>query len=97
MKELIEKVKTTAGITDEQAKGSINAVTQYLKERMPQHLQSQVDSMLRGERYSESAKSSAMHPAEEIKNKTRDAFDDGSVKKEDRGSINKNKTSDTIK
>ncbi len=97
MKELIEKVKTTAGVTEEQAKGSINAVTQYLKERMPQHLQSQVDSILTGERFTESTKSSAIHPADEIKNKSRDAFDDGSVEKEERGSINKNKTSDTIK
>lgn len=97
MKELIEKVKTTAGVTEEQAKGSINAVTQYLKERMPQHLQSQMDSMLKGERFSESVNPSAMHSAEENKNKTREAFDDGREKKDEAGRTIKNKTSDTIK
>ena len=35
MQELIKKVSESAGVTDEQAKKSIETVSAYLKEKMP--------------------------------------------------------------
>jgi len=48
MQELIEKLKTEAGLTDEQAKKAIEAIKNYVVEKFPM-LESAVNNMFGGE------------------------------------------------
>lgn len=48
MHELINMVKSKAGISDDQAKQAVETVINALKQRLPSSLSSQIDSALSG-------------------------------------------------
>lgn len=48
MNELINMVKSKAGISDDQAKQAVETVINALKQRLPSSLSSQIDSALSG-------------------------------------------------
>ena len=76
MNELIEKVKASAGITDEQAKNSIETVSAYLKSKMPKSFHSQIDNLVNGGKLSEGIKEKLMDTAIDVKEKTEDVMKD---------------------
>lgn len=76
MQELIEKLKEAAGITDEQAKNSIDTISKYLKDKMPKSFHSQIDNMMEGGKLSEGIKEKMMDTAIDVKEKAEDVFDD---------------------
>lgn len=78
MQELINKLKETAGINDEQAKASIETISKYLKDKMPKSFHSQIDNMLEGGKLSEGIKEKLVDTAVDIKEKAEDVF--GEVK-----------------
>ncbi|MBC8173764.1 MAG: hypothetical protein H7X71_07655 [Chitinophagales bacterium] len=76
MQELINKVKEAAGINDEQAKKSIETVSAYLKDKMPDALKSQIDNLVAGGKLSEGIKEKLADTAVDVKEKVEDIFDD---------------------
>jgi uncharacterized protein (DUF2267 family) len=76
MQDLINKLKETAGVSDEQAKKTITVISEYLKDKMPKSFHSQIDNMLDGGTLSEGVKEKIMDVAVDAKEKTEDVFDD---------------------
>lgn len=97
MKDLIEKVKTNAAVSDEQATASIHTVAQYLKDRMPKSLHGQIDNMLKGEKFSESLKESFMDAAVDAKEKGQEILKDVAEKTEEVARNVKDKVSGLFK
>ncbi len=97
MKELIEKVKTAAGLTEEQASLSITTVADYLKEKMPKSLHGQIDNMLKGEKFSESIKETLMDAAVDAKEKSQEVLKDVADKAEDAAKAIKDKVGNLFK
>lgn len=83
MQELINKIKESAGLTDEQAKKSIETVSEYLKSKMPKSFHSQIDNMLNGGKLSEGIKEKLIDVAVDAKEKTEDALKDVAAKLEE--------------
>lgn len=82
MEELIRKVATEAGISEDQSKKAIHTVSLYLKDRLPGFLQTQIDPILGGKSWDDSLKDQAQGIGEEVKNRAdalasdlKDAFD----------------------
>ena len=48
MDELVKLVAKKAGISEEQAKMAVDVVVDFLKDRLPEPLDSQIDSLLEG-------------------------------------------------
>jgi uncharacterized protein (DUF2267 family) len=59
MNELVQKVVQQAGIPEETAQKAISAVVDFLKERMPGPLATQLESLLNGEGGGESGLTAA--------------------------------------
>jgi len=97
MQEIIDKVKQSSGITDEQAKNSINTVAEYLKSKMPKSLHSQIDNMLKGEKFSDSLKETFMDAAVEAKEKSQEVLKDVVEKTEEAAKNIKEKVSNLFK
>ncbi|MBC8046550.1 MAG: hypothetical protein H7Y00_07125 [Fimbriimonadaceae bacterium] len=76
MQELINKLKETAGINDEQAKLSIETISKYLKDKMPKSFHSQIDNMMNGGKLSEGIKEKLIDSAVDAKEKVEDVFDE---------------------
>ncbi len=74
MQELISKVSAAAGITEEQAKKSIDTVSSYIKDRLPESFRSQMDNLLSGGNLSEGVKSKLNEVASEMRGKAEDVF-----------------------
>jgi len=56
MQELISKVAVAAGISEEQAKKSIETVSEYLKQRVPESFRTQIDNLMSGGKLSDGVK-----------------------------------------
>jgi len=97
MKELIEKVKSSANVSDEQATKSIETVAQYLKDKMPKSLHSQIDNMLNGEKFSDSLKETFMDAAIEAKEKSQEVLKDVAEKTEEAAKSIKEKMGNLFK
>ncbi len=74
MQELINKLKETANLTDEQAKSSIAIVSEYIKTKMPKTFHSQIDNMIGGGKLSEGIKEKLMDVAVETKDRTEEVL-----------------------
>lgn len=48
MEELIKQVSAKAGISEEQARGAVNTVLGFLKDRLPEPIAGQVDNVVAG-------------------------------------------------
>lgn len=48
MDELIKRITEKTGISEDQARGAINTVTGFLKEKLPAPIAGQVDSVISG-------------------------------------------------
>ncbi len=83
MQELINKIKDATGISDEQAKKSIETVSDYLKAKTPKSFHSQIDNMVNGGTLSEGIKDKLMDVAVSIKEKTEDILQEAADKLED--------------
>ena len=83
MEELVKKVTESAGVTDEQAKTSIETISAYLKEKMPKSFHSQIDNMVNGGKLSEGVKEKLMDTAVDVKEKTKEIFKDVADKTEE--------------
>ncbi len=83
MEDLIKKVTESAVVTDEQAKKSIETISEYLKEKMPKSFHSQIDNMLAGGKLSEGIKEKLMDTAVDMKEKTEEIFKDVADKTEE--------------
>jgi len=97
MTELIEKVKSSANVSDEQATKSIETVAQYLKGKMPKSLHSQIDNMLNGEKFSDSLKETFMDAAIEAKEKSQEVLKDVAEKTEEAAKSIKEKMGNLFK
>lgn len=80
MKDLINKVMTEAGVTEEQAQKSIESVSGYLKSKMPEAFGEQIDHLINGGSLSEGVKQSLKQTALEAKDKMEEVFKDVSDK-----------------
>lgn len=80
MKDLINKVMTEAGVTEEQAQKSIESVSGYLKAKMPEAFGEQIDHLINGGSLSEGVKQSLKQTALEAKDKMEEVFKDVSDK-----------------
>lgn len=80
MQELIKKVSESADITDEQAKKSIETVSKYLKDKMPDILKSQIDNLINGGKLSEGIKEKLLDSAADAKEKSEDILKDATEK-----------------
>lgn len=76
MKELIEKITSKVGITPEQATNTINAVAEYVKDKLPVPFHKAIDSALNGESLGDGIKAqieglggNILETAEELKGK----------------------------
>lgn len=76
MDDLIKKVALAAGISEEQAKKSIETVSGYIKDRVPGSFKSQIDNLLNGGSLSEGVKSKMNEVAEDIREKAEDVITD---------------------
>ncbi|MEP7127803.1 MAG: hypothetical protein ABI729_03000 [Chitinophagales bacterium] len=76
MEELIKKVTTAAGISEEQAKKSIDAVSAYIKDRLPDSFKDQIDNLVNGGTLSEGMKTKMNTVAGEIRDKAEDVISD---------------------
>ena len=76
MQELINKVMNAAGISEDQARKSIETVSGYLKDRMPQSFRSQIDNLINGGKLSEGIKSKLTETGGELKDKAEDVIRD---------------------
>jgi len=48
MEELIKQVSAKAGISEEQARGAVNTVLGFLKDRLPEPIAGQLDNVVAG-------------------------------------------------
>ena len=69
MQELIQKITAAAGISEEQAKKSIETVSAYLKEKLPASFRSQIDNLVNGGKLSEGIKMKMGDMADDVKDK----------------------------
>ncbi len=69
MEELIKKVTTAAGITEEQAKKSIETVSSYVKDRLPDSFRDQIDNLVNGGTLTEGMKTKLNTMAGEFRDK----------------------------
>lgn len=76
MEELIKKVTTAAGITEEQAKKSIEAVSAYVKDRLPDSFKDQIDNLVNGGTLTEGMKTKMNAVAGEFRDKAEDVIAD---------------------
>ena len=76
MEDLIKKVTAAAGVTEEQAKKAIEAVSAYVKDRLPETFRSQIDTLVNGGTLSEGMKSKLGAVAEDLRDKAEDVIDD---------------------
>ena len=49
MKELLEQLKSKAGLDDSQAGGAIETVIEFIKEKLPEPFASQIEKLLEGD------------------------------------------------
>lgn len=83
MQELIKKVSETAGISEEQAKKSIETVSKYLKDNVPDILKSQIDNLINGGKLSEGIIEKLKSSAVDAKEKSEDVLKDAAEKTEE--------------
>jgi hypothetical protein len=83
MKDLVNKVMTEAGVTEEQATKSIESVSGYLKSKMPEAFGEQIDHLIQGGSLSEGVRQSLKQTALEARNKMEEVFKDVSEKTAD--------------
>ncbi|MBK9730934.1 MAG: hypothetical protein IPO83_06575 [Chitinophagaceae bacterium] len=76
MEDLIKKVTTAAGITEEQAKKSIEAVSAYVKDRLPDSFKDQIDNLVNGGTLTEGMKTKMNAVAGEFRDKAEDVIAD---------------------
>ncbi|MCY7409528.1 MAG: hypothetical protein LH473_04590 [Chitinophagales bacterium] len=76
MQELINKVMAASGITEEQAKKSIETVSSYIKEKMPETFRGQIDNLVNGGSLTEGIKSQFNVVADDLRNKAEDMIKD---------------------
>ncbi|MGB3076643.1 MAG: hypothetical protein WBB36_15045 [Chitinophagales bacterium] len=76
MEELIKKVTTAAGITEEQAKKSIESVSAYVKDRLPDSFKDQIDNLVNGGTLTEGMKTKMNAVAGEFRDKAEDVIAD---------------------
>jgi hypothetical protein len=76
MEDLIKKVSIASGITEEQSRKAISCVGDYIKERLPGVLQSQIDPILNGRSWDESLREQASGLGEDIRTKTEELATD---------------------
>ena len=76
MQELISKVTNAAGISEEQAKKSIETVSGYIKEKMPESFRSQIDNLVSGGTLSAGIKDKLKIVAGDLRDKTEDVIKD---------------------
>ena len=76
MEDLIKKVSAAAGITDDQAKKSVETVSAYIKDRLPDSFKSQIDNLVNGGSLSEGVKSKMNDMAGDIREKTEEIISD---------------------
>ncbi len=69
MDELIKKVTTAAGITEEQARKSIETVSAYVKDRLPDTFKDQIDNLVNGGTLTEGMKTKMNSMAGELRDK----------------------------
>lgn len=74
MQELITKVAAEAGISEAQAKKSIETVSGYVKERLPESFRSQLDNLISGGKLSEGVKSKLNEVAGDVRDKAEDVL-----------------------
>lgn len=76
MQELINKVMTAANISEEQARKSIETVSGYLKDKLPQSFRSQIDNLINGGKLSEGIKTKLTETGGELRDKAEDVIKD---------------------
>lgn len=76
MEDLIKKVTTAAGITEEQAKKSIEAISGYIKDRLPDSFKSQIDNLVNGGTLTEGMKTKMSAVADEFRDKAEDVIEE---------------------
>ena len=76
MQELIKQVSTGAGLTEEQAKKSIEIVAAYIKERLPESFRSQIDHLVNGDKLSDGMKAKLNEVASEMRDSAEDFIKD---------------------
>ncbi|MFI5134383.1 MAG: hypothetical protein ACHQD9_00890 [Chitinophagales bacterium] len=76
MQELVSKVSAAAGITEEQASKSIETVSAYLKERLPESFRTQVDGLINGDKLSEGMKKKLNEVASEARDRAEEMIQD---------------------
>jgi hypothetical protein len=74
MNELITKVAESSGISPDQAKKSVETVTAYIKERLPESFHSQIDNLINGGKLSEGVKSKLNEVASDVRDKAEDVL-----------------------
>jgi hypothetical protein len=83
MQELINKVTAAAGISEEQAKQSIAAVSDYLKGKLPEPFRGQIDNLVNGGSLSAGVKAQLNEVATDVREKAEDLIDDVREKAEE--------------
>ena len=83
MQELINKVMTAANISEDQARKSIETVSGYLKDKLPQSFRSQIDNLINGGKLSEGIKSKLTETGGELRDKAEDVIKDVKEKGEE--------------
>lgn len=76
MQDLVKKVSDTAGVTEEQAKKSIEVISGYMKERVPESFKSQIDNLVNGGTLSGGMKAQLNSVASEFRDKAEDVIDE---------------------
>jgi hypothetical protein len=74
MQELISKVAAAAGISEEQAKKSIDTVSGYIKNKLPESFRSQIDNLVNGGNLSEGMKTKMNEVTEVFRDKAEDVI-----------------------
>ncbi|MEO6166717.1 MAG: hypothetical protein ABIO46_06330 [Chitinophagales bacterium] len=76
MEDLIKKVTAAAGISEEQAKKSIETISGYIKDRLPDSFKSQIDNLVNGGTLTAGMKTKMSAVADELRDKAEDVIDD---------------------
>jgi hypothetical protein len=81
MQELINRVMTESGVSQDQAEKAIHAVRGYLKEKLPHAMEEPMDHIiLEGGSWSEAMKKSFKDTADDVREKMDEAFKDVSAR-----------------
>ena len=83
MQELINKITQATGMSDEEARKSIEIVSSYLKDKTPKPFHAQIDNMINGGKLSEGIKEQLMDTAVHVKEKTEDILKEAADKMEE--------------